>query len=405
MAEDLYRKALDQAQGQNAAAGQGGSVYRQALQAIQGGTDLETIRIKDPNASRKDILSFVGSSSAQPAQPETATYIGNNGERQTGVVAPTSAPAAGATAPATPAAEAAGATPTHWDTMRGLYQQMYDDQVAANNTARAEAERRAAEATQAQLEAMRSGYRDTNRQLYRDYMEREKLLPQQMAAAGYTGGLAESSRVRLANSYGEGLNENARAQMGAENEANAALAQRLYEAQATAAAANNAANQQRLGYLLDMEGRQYTAQQDRAAMLASAGDFSGYAALGYTQEELDYLARYWLSQQNDKTRNAWITGHPEDAKRLGVKISSSGASGSSGTSGGRSGGRSGGSDETETGEASVSVYRAAIEAARQAGETTAQIINMIQAERNAGNISDSTARQLIVEQPGGNGGR
>lgn len=44
-------------------------------------------------------------------------------------------------------------------------------------------------------------------------MENKRTLPQRLAAQGITGGLTESSQVRLANSYGEELAENERARL------------------------------------------------------------------------------------------------------------------------------------------------------------------------------------------------
>ena len=47
-------------------------------------------------------------------------------------------------------------------------------------------------------------------------MESKRTLPQRLAAQGITGGLTESSQVRLANSYGEELAENERARLAEE---------------------------------------------------------------------------------------------------------------------------------------------------------------------------------------------
>ncbi len=221
-------------------------------------------------------------------QQQTATYIDEGGNKQQGVY--------------TQAAENAGlgasqpAQGSHWDSMRNYYQQMYDEQTAANNAAYEAAAARAREATQQNIEALNQGYQGTNRQLYRDYMQHQRTLPQEMAARGYSGGLSESAQLRLRNSYEEGLNENERARLAQENSANANLAQQLYEAQATATAANQQANQQRLGYLTQLQELQYQDLQPRAATLASAGDFSGYEGLGYSPEQVSYLESVWARQ-------------------------------------------------------------------------------------------------------------
>lgn len=221
-------------------------------------------------------------------QQQTATYIDEGGNKQQGVY--------------TQAAENAGlgasqpAQGSHWDSMQNYYQQMYDEQTAANNAAYEAAAARAREATQQNIEALNKGYQGTNRQLYRDYMQHQRTLPQEMAARGYSGGLSESAQLRLRNSYEEGLNENERARLAQENSANAKLAQQLYEAQATATAANQQANKQRLGYLTQLQEQMYQDQQQRAATLASAGDFSGYRDLGYSDDQVSYLESIWARQ-------------------------------------------------------------------------------------------------------------
>ena len=208
--------------------------------------------------------------------------------------------------------------PSYYEAMKQYYQQMYDEQTGANNAAAAAAAEQARAATQAQIDALNAGYQGTNRELYRDYMERERLLPQQLAAQGYTGGLTESSRLRMGNAYQEALAENERARLSEESGANASLAQQLFESQMATDQANQQARQQQLQYLAALEERQYQDQQSRADLLAASGDFSGYLELGYSQDEVDYLTRLWL-KQNPSLLNTWVAAHPEDAARLGIK--------------------------------------------------------------------------------------
>ena len=245
---------------------------------------------------------------------QQATYIDEAGNKQTGVYNTKTATPLNQTEETTGVYNTRTATPlaqdqgnaglgasqpaqgSHWDSMRNYYQQMYDEQTAANNAAYEAAAARAREATQQNIEALNQGYQGTNRQLYRDYMQHQRTLPQEMAARGYSGGLSESAQLRLRNSYEEGLNENERARLAQENSANASLAQQLYEAQATATAANQQANQQRLGYLTQLQEQMYQDQQQRAATLASAGDFSGYRDLGYSDDQVSYLESIWARQ-------------------------------------------------------------------------------------------------------------
>ena len=259
----------------------------------------------------------------------TATYIDSNGNKKTGVIAPIS--------------KYSGSN--YFDSMRNFYDQMYNDQVAANNQALENARTRAQEATDAQLEALANGYQGTNRQLYRDYMNSQRTLPQQMAAHGYTGGLSESGRLRLQNSYQESLAENERSRMSDVSNINQALAQQLYEAQAKANAANQTAAQNRYGYLAALQEAQYKDQQNRAATMASTGDFSGYLALGYTQSQVDSLTRAWLAQ-NPGLLSTWVSSHPKDAARLGISVPTASYSGGGGRS--RSGDNGNGSTNGDT---------------------------------------------------------
>ena len=223
---------------------------------------------------------------------QTATYIDEGGNKQTGVY--TQAAENAGLAASQPASQPAQGS--HWDTMQNYYQQMFDQQTAANNAAYEAAAARAREVNAQNIETLNQGYQGTNKQLYRDYMQHQRTLPQEMAARGYSGGLSESAQLRLRNSYEEGLNENERARLGQISGANATLAQQLYEAQARADAANQQANQQRLGYLTQLQEQQYQDQQQRAATLASAGDFSGYKELGYSDAQIKYMNDVWARQ-------------------------------------------------------------------------------------------------------------
>ena len=106
--------------------------------------------------------------------------------------------------------------PTYSETMQGCYGDRYADALAENKTAADTAAETAERDAQDALERIRGGYKSTGRQLYREYMESKRTLPQRLAAHGITGGLTESSQVRLANSYGEELAENERARLAEE---------------------------------------------------------------------------------------------------------------------------------------------------------------------------------------------
>ena len=91
-------------------------------------------------------------------------------------------------------------SPTYSEIMEKYLAGQYADALAGNRrTAEAEADAAERDAQDA-LERIRGGYKNTDRQLYREYMESTRTLPQRLAAQGITGGLTESSQVRLANS-------------------------------------------------------------------------------------------------------------------------------------------------------------------------------------------------------------
>ena len=205
-----------------------------------------------------------------------ATYIGNDGSKKSGIASPTP-----------------GQTPDYYTQMGKLYQTAYDEQIAANNAALEEAQRRAQEATDAQIAALAEQYAGTNRQLYRDYMNSRRVLPQQMAAQGYNGGLSESSMLRLNNSYEEGLNENERARIAQEAAYQQALQQNLYDAGVRTNEANQSARQNLFSQQAALQEAIYRDTQQRAATMAASGDFSEYEKLGFSPSEIAYLKAMW----------------------------------------------------------------------------------------------------------------
>ena len=86
---------------------------------------------------------------------------------------------------------------TYWDRRRQDYRNAYNARRDAAARTRDREERRARQAAAARIDELNRGYQGANRQLYRDYMQQQRTLPQQMAVLGYTGGLTESSRLRL----------------------------------------------------------------------------------------------------------------------------------------------------------------------------------------------------------------
>lgn len=77
--------------------------------------------------------------------------------------------------------------PTYSETMQGYYGDRYADALAENKTAADAAAETAERDAQDALERIRGGYKSTDRQLYREYMESKRTLPQRLAAQGITG--------------------------------------------------------------------------------------------------------------------------------------------------------------------------------------------------------------------------
>lgn len=256
-----------------------------------------------------------------PTQPGTSgggkvTYIDPNGDAQKG------------TTEGTPEETPGEPQRTYLDELRDQYQKMYDDAVKANNdAAKAAAERALAQAEKGVGE-LGDQYGSLNKQLYRDYMESLRVLPQEMAARGYSGGMSESARLGLDTAYGERLNENEAARIAAIMQLRQQGADAEYQANAARDQANAQAQQNLYANMMNLILQQQQDAAQKAQNMAQYGDFSGYLGLGYTQSEIDQMQK------------AWIAANPELAKTLGyVKTpepvySSYSGGGSSGGGGG-----------------------------------------------------------------------
>jgi hypothetical protein len=233
-----------------------------------------------------------------PTQPGTSgggkvTYIDPNGDAQKG------------TTEGTPEETPGEPQRTYLDELRDQYQKMYDDAVKANNdAAKAAAERALAQAEKGVGE-LGDQYGSLNKQLYRDYMESLRVLPQEMAARGYSGGMSESARLGLDTAYGERLNENEAARIAAIMQLRQQGADAEYQANAARDQANAQAQQNLYANMMNLRLQQQQDAATKAQNMAQYGDFSGYLGLGYTQSEIDQMQK------------AWIAANPELARTLG----------------------------------------------------------------------------------------
>lgn len=304
-----------------------------------------------------------------PTQPGTSgggkvTYIDPNGDAQKG------------TTEGTPEKPPGEPQRTYLDELRDQYQKMYDDAVKANNdAAKAAAERALAQAEKGVGE-LGDQYGSLNKQLYRDYMESLRVLPQEMAARGYSGGMSESARLGLDTAYGERLNENEAARIAAIMQLRQQGADAEYQANAARDQANAQAQQNLYANMMNLILQQQQDAATKAQNMAQYGDFSGYLGLGYTQSEIDQMQK------------AWIAANPELARTLGyVKTPEPVYSSYSG------GGSSGGGGGSVT--VSTEGLQDAILGDLNDGKDRVAIWNDLAARYKAGDITEEQFRDAI----------
>lgn len=304
-----------------------------------------------------------------PTQPGTSgggkvTYIDPNGDAQKG------------TTEGTPEETPGEPQRTYLDELRDQYQKMYDDAVKANNdAAKAAAERALAQAEKGVGE-LGDQYGSLNKQLYRDYMESLRVLPQEMAARGYSGGMSESARLGLDTAYGERLNENEAARIAAIMQLRQQGADAEYQANAARDQANAQAQQNLYANMMNLILQQQQDAATKAQNMAQYGNFSGYLGLGYTQSEIDQMQK------------AWIAANPELAKALGyVKTPEPMYSSYSG------GGSSGGGGGSVT--VSTEGLQDAILGDLNDGKDRVAIWNDLAARYKAGDITEEQFRDAI----------
>ncbi len=203
--------------------------------------------------------------------------------------------AAASDAPTGESTAGSESTPSYADIMEKYYAGEYESALADNERAAKRTAESAERDAQNAVERIRDSYRSTDRALYREYMENLRTIAQRLAAQGLTGGVTESSRVRLADSYGEGVAENARARLGEEADAYASRDERIAEAEAAREKSDAEARKTQSENLAKLKEKQEDQRREDAqkiaALLASAGDYSGYLQLGLTKEQAEFLRK------------------------------------------------------------------------------------------------------------------
>ena len=270
---------------------------------------------------------------------DRVTYIDGNGEKKTGVLAEYQAaakeqstvqPAAGSTeTPTAQTAAVGGAVPAQSTqptqqptTQQPTTQQQYQNAAAVlvaqqqyNAEAAERARQRTAESIQYQISNNNAQIDRQNQQAYLDYVRNQRVMPEQLNALGITGGLAESSLMRLGAGYGSMVNENELARRQAMSALYEQQAQQDYQTGETQRAADLAAQQQ-------YYAQQQKEQENAAQLAAQIGDFSGYVTLGLmTPEQAELQKKAWIKQNGKLAQALGYVKSSTKKTNTGTKVS------------------------------------------------------------------------------------
>ena len=267
---------------------------------------LETIGKKNTDwADNATVATWTGTYQPGGWNEATASYnpVGGQNQEVTGL-----------TAAAGKGADAA------YDRYLGLVQEQYKASAREQDKALTAAVANGVAELRAQAESINQSYDDLARQAYISYMQGAKNLPYTLSVNGLNGGASESALVTLGTAYQENLGASERERLKAlrqidseiaalrstgdveranaaasraEQEAKtmASMYQRLLDAQLSEAQsiANQAYRQQQLSQNAEQEA--YERRLMAAKLLADAGDFSGYRALGMDTTALENAYR------------------------------------------------------------------------------------------------------------------
>ena len=187
-------------------------------------------------------------------------------------------------------------TKSRWQKLADEYEAIYSAQTARNNAAATAEAEKTLRSIEEQIAALSAQYAQTNKELYREKRAGERDLAQQLAAQGYTGGMNESSRVRLEAGYEEALAQNERERLQGIASIRNGGQEQAYQRERERVEANQKAEDDYRERLRSIEDKQYSETAKHAEALAAVGDFSGYRALGYSEEEIEKLYRGWAAK-------------------------------------------------------------------------------------------------------------
>ena len=214
-------------------------------------------------------------------------------------------------------------------------------------------------AYQQMLPGINSQYDTAAKQLYTNYMQENQAMPEQLAKMGLAGqGVSESTAASLANSYQGSLSESELARRAAIQQVNNEIANLRAEAEAKKAQTaydlsgeqfrawqwaqelqNQLQQQEWNKYTWEKEfgmaqnDADYQRQKAMAEMLAQYGDFSGYKALGFNDDQIAGMGQKYLEDLAAQSYAALSPGRSSGRSSSGR---SSGSRKSSSSSGGKS---------------------------------------------------------------------
>lgn len=137
---------------------------------------------------------------------------------------------------------------SYYDDVLGKLDGLYQQELSRGESYYADAVAEAQAQLKAQKDAINLNYDDLTKQHYIDREMAEKNLPQQLAALGFTGGLAESSLLGIGYDYENNLNAAERARSQQLTEQQNYYAQALRDAAREKADMDSAAQQQYFNY-------------------------------------------------------------------------------------------------------------------------------------------------------------
>ena len=215
--------------------------------------------------------------------------------------------------------EGEGVGESYADVLRDLAKDSYDSAMEANKSIYEAGLSQQSRESESAIEKANGEYKALGTQLYRDYMMDKKNLPQLLAAQGISGGLSESSAIGLEADYMNNLSQNERERLGViadiqEGARESALklyldkvaadkkAQEDYDfrqaeiTEEEAALRKAAEEAAKKSAKADAESL-YARAIEKAEILASVGDFSGYKAMGYSEEEIAAMEKAYFEKQ------------------------------------------------------------------------------------------------------------